>query len=166
MHLQRSLQKVFDQLISSIEQLSIEQYNQPCISLSNATIGQHVRHIIELFQCLNKGYDSGKVNYDDRKRDISIEASKSLALSHLLSIQADSLKSNKKIELEVCYDNHTNEKLIIESNYYREVIYNLEHVVHHMALIRVGINDVSNIVLDDCYGVASSTSKYKQQCAQ
>ena len=54
----------------------------------------------------------------------------------------------------------------IASNYYREIAYNLEHTIHHMALIRVGINEVSSVVLPDEFGVAYSTIKFRQQCAQ
>jgi hypothetical protein len=35
-----------------------------------------------------------------------------------------------------------------------------------MALIRIGINEVADIVLPENFGVASSTVKHKQQCAQ
>jgi hypothetical protein len=166
MQLQESIRNVIQQLSRSLEQLSFEQYAQNCKSLTNATIGQHVRHIIELYQCLHIGYDTGKVNYDERKRDINIELNKTLALSLLSEILSNPIKPDKKIILEACYDEITNDKLLVESNYYREVIYNLEHIVHHMALIRVGIQEISNIHLEKGYGVASSTIKYKQQCAQ
>jgi len=54
----------------------------------------------------------------------------------------------------------------IPSNYYRELAYNLEHTIHHMALIRVGVNEVSSIELPVEFGVAYSTVKYRKQCAQ
>jgi hypothetical protein len=63
------------------------------------------------------------------------------------------------------YENSTG-VVAIPSNYYREIAYNLEHTIHHMALIRVGINEVSMIELPQDFGVAYSTIKYRQQCAQ
>ena len=66
MMLKQPIQHVFVQLSETLKQLTNEEYNQPSQILLNATIGQHVRHIIELFQCLEKGYNEGVVNYKKR----------------------------------------------------------------------------------------------------
>ena len=166
MQLQQAVNNVFVQLSATLDQLSQEQYVQPCKTLFNATIGQHVRHIIELFQCLHNGYDSGKVNYENRKRDARIETDKTFAASLLPEIYKALSRENKSLELEACYDEHAAGSLHIATNFYREVAYNLEHTIHHMALIRVGITEVSTIELPEEFGVASSTIKYRQQCAQ
>jgi len=164
--LQQAVQNVFIQLSVSLNQLTPGQYTQPCSNLFNSTIGQHVRHIIELFQCLACGYQDGKANYEKRKRDAGIENNKELALHLLMEICSGLDKPNKDMTLENTYDEHSASTLFIKTNYHREVAYNLEHAVHHMALIRVGINEVSGIKLPETYGVAASTSKFKQACAQ
>jgi hypothetical protein len=166
MQLQQAVNTIFVQLAGSLSQLSPPQYSQSCQTLFNNTIGQHVRHIIELFQCLENGYQSGIVNYEKRKRDTLIETDKELAGSLLLEIHRGLSKVNKTLTLEACYDEHQNEPIAIETNYYREIAYNLEHTIHHMALIRVGITEISTIQLPDDFGVASSTVKYRKQCAQ
>ncbi len=166
MQLQQAIGNVFVQLRNSLEELTPEQYTKPSQILLNASIGQHVRHIIELFLCLNKGYETGIVNYENRKRDYRLETDKVFAAEILDTVYDKLLKHDKKLLLEAGYDEHTEEIVTIESNYYREVVYNLEHTVHHMALIRVGINEVSAIQLPDGYGVASSTLKYRKACAQ
>jgi hypothetical protein len=166
MQLQQSVKNVFVQLSESLHHLSPEQYVQQSKTLFNATIGQHVRHIIELFICLEAGYESGLVNYEKRKRDLVIEKNKDFAQVLLQKIYNGLERPNKKLLLESNYDEHNIETITVATNYYREIIYNLEHTVHHMALIRVGINEVSNITVPDGFGVASSTIKYRQACAQ
>jgi len=164
--LKQSIQHVFVQLSESLNQLSNEEYVKPSKVLRNTTIGQHVRHIIELFQCLEKGYDDGVVNYEKRKRDYQIESNKELACSLLKDIYQCMERPNKEIMLETEDYCDTMQLVSIPSNYYRELAYNLEHTIHHMALIRVGINEVSSVVLPEEFGVAYSTVKYRQQCAQ
>jgi len=166
MQLQQAVNNIFVQLADSLNQLSQEEYSQPCKTLFNNTIGQHVRHIIELFQCLEKGYESGVVNYEKRKRDTAIEADKELASRLLLEIHGGLSKENKALTLEASYDDHTTDPILFDTNYNREIAYNLEHTIHHMALIRVGINEISSIELPEDFGVASSTVKYRKQCAQ
>lgn len=166
MQLQQAVNNVFVQLSATLDQLSQEQFVQPSKTLFNATIGQHVRHIIELFQCLESGYDQGLVNYEKRKRDLRIETDKDFAAGLLTEVYNGLNKENKQLQLEACYDEHEVEPITIATNFYREVAYNLEHTIHHMALIRVGLNEVSDIQIPEEFGVASSTTKYRQQCAQ
>jgi len=166
MQLKQPIQNVFAQLTETIKQLSDDEYSQPSKILFNASIGQHVRHIIELFLCLEKGYETGVVNYEKRKRDYEIETNKDFAVQLLNDIYHRLEKPNADLVMEAGeYENLTG-VVSIASNYYREIAYNLEHTIHHMALIRVGINEVSAIELPKDFGVAYSTIKYRQQCAQ
>jgi hypothetical protein len=166
MLLKRPIQNVFVQLTESLNQLSEEEYSRPSKVLFNATIGQHVRHIIELFQCLEKGYDGGVVNYEKRKRDHTIETQKVYAITLLKDIYDNLDKPNIDIILEAEDYEGSETAVRISSNYYREIAYNLEHTIHHMALIRVGINEVSSVKLPEEFGVAYSTIKHRQECAQ
>lgn len=149
-----------------MRRVSSSEYTQPSLLLSGATIGQHVRHILELFQCLENGYEEGLVNYENRKRDHQIETDKELALSLFSSIQNAMERPDKSLILESGYGLSSSESIRVSSNYYREIIYNLEHTIHHMALIRIGVNEISSISLPDTFGVAPSTTQYRKECAQ
>ena len=166
MQLQQTVNNVFLQLSESVVKLSPAVYSSSCRNLSGATIGQHVRHIIEMFICLECGYSSGIVNYENRKRDRQIEQDITLALAKIQEIQSGLCKPDKPLILEGIYDSESTHLIRIPTNYYREMIYNLEHTIHHMALIRVGINELTQIALPENYGVASSTVKHKRSCAQ
>ncbi|MEO8770230.1 MAG: hypothetical protein ABI402_09105 [Ferruginibacter sp.] len=166
MHFRKIINNVFMQLADSLNQLTPAEYSQPSKILFNATIGQHVRHILELYICLYNGYETGIVNYEKRKRDIRIETDKDFANELMLMISGNIDKDDKDLLLESNYDEQSTEEIIVGTNYYRELLYNLEHTVHHMALIRVGINEVSSITIPEGFGVATSTIKYRKTCVQ
>lgn len=152
-----------NELIDLLGQLSDRDYSKPCPELSNATIGEHTRHIIEMFQCLENQYDSGIVNYDKRARSLQMQTSTDFATEKITEIKDNLKKENKIIELQQIVDG---EEIRIDSNYFRELLYNLEHCIHHQALIKVAILKCGNLTIDDNFGVARSTIEYRNQCAQ
>ena len=158
-----SIKNTLTELSSLLLQLSVSDYIFPCYGLSNATIGEHTRHIIEMFQCLENQYESGIVNYDSRKRDYLIQTDPVFANKTIGLVIEGLDKENKLIILQQLVDG---EELQIESNYFRELLYNLEHCIHHQALIKVAVLQNENITIDENFGVARSTIEYRKQCAQ
>lgn len=158
-----SLYKTLNELVSLLNQLSNDDFTAPCEGLSNATIGEHTRHIIEMFQCLGNQYEGGIVNYDARKRDYRIQTDTGFALESIAEIKNQLERPNKRLVLQQLIDG---EELCIESNYFRELLYNLEHCIHHQALIKVAVLQSKHLQVDEEFGVARSTIEYRKQCAQ
>lgn len=140
-----------------------EVYAAPCDALSKATIGEHTRHIIELYQCLLGGYIGGDINYDDRKRNQLYENDIPAAVTAIQDIQFNLEQPDKTLTV-LCVAGES--AICIQSNYYREVLYNLEHCIHHQALIKVALLSLTDMQIADGFGVAPSTLQYRQQCAQ
>jgi hypothetical protein len=166
MHLFVVMHQILGQLSTTISSLNTSLYTQPCLNLSNASIGQHTRHIIEMFQCLLAGYDQGHVNYENRTRDKRIESDPAFACQLLQQIHTDLNKENKPLLLKANFQDDADDAILLDTNFYREVAYNIEHAIHHMALIKVGILEISDLVLPAGFGVAPSTLKYNKACAQ
>ncbi|WP_367757119.1 DinB family protein [Flavobacterium sp. WC2421] len=158
-----SINTSLNELVDLLVQLPDSEYAKPCVSLSDSTIGEHTRHIIEMFQCLENNYNLGIVNYDKRPRNKLIQTDTDFAISQIKMVQNSLEKENKKLELQQIIDS---EELRIESNYFRELLYNLEHCIHHQALIKVAILQIDTIEVDVNFGVARSTIEYRNQCAQ
>jgi len=75
-------------------------------------------------------------------------------------------KPNRDLILEATYNEQQEGYLNIQTNFEREIAYNLEHTIHHMALIRVGVAEATTLQVPDEFGVASATVKYRKSCAQ
>jgi hypothetical protein len=167
MHLANPIIKLFDQIQQVLNQLTDFEYSHQNKALLNATIGQHVRHIIELYIELNNGYESGVVNYELRKRSLQIETNKSYAVDQLSKLANSLNKADKNLLLETDYSLNNLSTIQVQTNYFRELIYNLEHTVHHMALIKVALFSYKSITVDNDFGVAVSTIKHKKDvCVQ
>lgn len=159
----KSIRHSLDELLYLLNQLSDQDYSKPCTALSNATIGEHTRHILEMFQCLENSYDLGILNYDNRERNIQIQTETDFAKKCIAAIKMGLKSENKIIYLEQIIDGLN---IRIQSNYYRELLYNLEHCIHHQALIKVAVLQFENILVDENFGVARSTIEYRKQCVQ
>lgn len=153
-----------NQLADFITVLEDEHYSTPCDLLSGSSIGQHVRHILEFYSCLKEGYAQQKINYDLRKRDLAIEREKMVALSLINElIQWMETAEPVVLILEGSYEADATEYFSIFSHLERELVYNIEHTIHHMAIIKIAAVNVYHYSLPPDFGVASSTLKHRAQ---
>jgi hypothetical protein len=158
--------KVLGQLI---KQLSNKQYSQCLEWLSEATIGQHTRHILEFYLLLLESDTNGNLNYDNRKRAYALENSPNAAVVAIESIcdQLKELASNHKLQVEITPTIQKEEKthrLCVESCYERELAYCLDHSIHHQALIKIGLKELQLLdLIDGHFGLAASTIRNQEQ---
>ncbi|ELM3643119.1 DinB family protein [Flavobacterium psychrophilum] len=157
------IRDTLEKLKDLINQLSNEDFVLPILYLGNSSIGEHSRHIIEMFQCLLNSYKSGLLNYDDRQRNNLIQTDTNFAIQTIENIINSIERENKNIALnQMLYENQVS----IQTNYFRELLYNLEHCIHHQALIKVAVFQLENIKVTENFGIAPSTIEYKKQCAR
>lgn len=158
-----AVQKTLLELNALLNQLSNDDYCQPFLNLSNATIGEHTRHILEMFQCLLDHYENGTVNYDNRHRNKDIETNIVVAKQQLATTLTALEVPNKQLNLQQTI---LGAQLNIETNFNRELLYNLEHCIHHQAIIKVALLQLETIQISESFGVAPSTLEYRKQCVQ
>ena len=71
------------------------------------------------------------------------------------------------LKLNISYDKAENKDFHLDTSLQRELVYNIEHAIHHMAIIRIAIEqDFPSIKLDKNFGIAYSTIKFRDDlCA-
>lgn len=149
--------------------LTEEQYDHKSILLSQASIGQHVRHIIEFYQSVIFGLEGKMINYDNRKRNLLIETDSNYAVEIIDEINAF-LKQDiidEPIILEGNFCAKEDQEIKIQTSFLRELAYCLEHSIHHQALIKVGLLELDCLpYIDETFGIAPATIRHRKVCAQ
>lgn len=151
-----------EQLFALIDRLDDKQYVQPLILLHGNTIGKHARHIIEFHQCLFTDDRNSIVCYDKRIRSKELEEERLSALSIIQLLRNKVMQAeDRELLLESIFEDKVS---YLKSSLYRELSYNIEHSIHHLAIIRIGIEATfPDFKVEDNLGVAYSTQQYKAE---
>ncbi|MDZ7935922.1 MAG: hypothetical protein U5M51_13355 [Emticicia sp.] len=156
--------EVIRQLTDLLKQLSPNEYKKSLNVLNGSSIGQHTRHVVEFYQCLLTGKSGGVVDYDARERNLLLENDLNFTINTLETIEKNivSIKNPTEtilLSVSYCADN----KDYIETNFIREMIYLVEHSIHHYALIRIGLQEnFPNINIPKNFGIAYSTIRHHE----
>jgi len=161
MNLIQTSVEILNQANSFLTQISASDYTQPIPILSDSYIGQHTRHFIEFYQCLIEQSKAERINYCLRKRDMEIETNPQVALDAIHEIIDNLNLLNLDASVVVHTEKEGGEQL--NSTIGRELYYNIEHCIHHLALIKVGLNIVSpDMPLPKHFGFAPSTVQHRK----
>jgi hypothetical protein len=160
---------ISNQIDIVIQSLDGEQFTTPLPMLSGATIGKHTRHIIDAFATVERGINQSEISFDERTRDLRTENDRAFA-SNLMKQFATKIEVadvNRKIILLNDFS-HAEKKEIIrtETTLGRELIYAIEHAIHHLAIIKIGIEQCLGIPLPSGFGVAPSTIRFQSHTSQ
>jgi uncharacterized damage-inducible protein DinB len=160
--LQQTNIEIINQLTDLLNDIESEVYKEALRPLHFSTIGQHVRHITEFYLCALNGYKNGVIDYDARERNILIEIDKDFTIKTLekVKLQLQSLNSDQNLILKSRFGG--NEAMEIPSSFFRELTYLIEHTIHHLAIIKIGLNEVyPEFNIPKNFGVAHSTLRYR-----
>lgn len=139
--------------------------------LSGSTIGQHTRHIIEFFSCLLEQSiesETPVISYASRRRDLRIESEPEYALQLVNEICEKLMDLHPDQPCLLDCAEHGQDNLLVPSTIGRELIYTIEHTIHHLAIVKIALRaTLPTLPLPEHFGVAPSTIRYRQEsCAQ
>ncbi|MDP2189001.1 MAG: hypothetical protein Q8J69_10005 [Sphingobacteriaceae bacterium] len=159
-------QQCFELLTQFLQQLPEARYQQAYPQFFGGTIGKHVRHILEFYQQLLAAEAAESVNYDARERQLALENKPQQALDvidQLSRLLAAPIHDRAlAVEGAVLVDVGP-----VGSTFRRELYYAYEHMVHHMALIKVGCFGLEDFQFPETFGLAYATAKHREvACAQ
>lgn len=153
------------QIREMLQIIEVEKYTLRAEVFSGASIGQHIRHILEFYLILISGSFSGTINYDKRQRNIQLEEDPQLAIKTINRLLAgvDSLDEKLPISVECDFTKNGSSQNLISSSIGRELAYCIEHSIHHQAIIKAGLIVMGlKEITSKNFGVAYSTIRYRE----
>jgi uncharacterized damage-inducible protein DinB len=160
----KSVENNLRELSHTVGFISDELYTKKSKYLFGSSIGQHVRHILEIYDALLAGYSSGKFSFENRKRSRILEEN---VKEMLYTIERLVAEINKKDREMICVlHDHLNNEQELKTTYFRELLYCFEHGIHHQALIKVALKEFEWKNIPENFGVAPSTVKFRLACAR
>jgi hypothetical protein len=143
-------------------------FSEPPPGFPAHRVSAHLRHILEFYECLLEGLETGRVDYDARRRNPNIEASRVYALDVLLGL-VERLRAvevtNADTALLVCMEDSTatgRDDCLLQSSVGRELQVLSSHTIHHFALIAMTLV-AHGFPVDADFGVAPSTLRHREQ---
>jgi uncharacterized damage-inducible protein DinB len=150
------------QCITIAQMLTAEQYTSG--REEHRSIGEHLRHCLEHFQCFFVGIDTACIDYDTRNRNPEIErfAARFVeamddVVCRLKTLDHASLTMPLHIRT-LCGSN--GERAEVSTTLGRELAFLCTHVIHHVAIMKELAHSMG-ITLPEGFGVAYSTSIHR-----
>lgn len=158
--------KLLNQLIAGLDKMDGATFiNQP--GSHSASIGMHIRHIIEFYQEFFKmlhSNDCEQLCYDQRRRNVLFETSKSSARKELEDMKVLFVTTElSDIDLRLSVTVDPDQPLFcLRTTKARELFHLIDHTTHHMAIIKM-IAQEQNVIFDENFGLANSTQKERKR---
>ena len=162
--------KVLQDLKDLLIQMDVDSFCHKNKTLFGGSIGEHFRHIIEFYLCCLSQKGTKNVNYDVRQRDkqLEIDIRVGIATIDTLLGRLNQLETrdDKPLIMNNCMENENEKNTGVQTSFFRELIYCMDHCIHHQSLIKIALLEQNLIhFIDPDFGVAFSTLLYRRQCA-
>lgn len=155
---------IIEQMIELLGKLEQEPYSRPLKLFNGSSIGQHFRHIVDFYGCLDRGIADGRIDYAKRQRDLRVETEPDYAADTLRDLNHRLHEVDELVAIDVVADFSSElneERPVVQSTAGRELMYAYDHAVHHLAMIKMGLKAACPTVdVDQNLGVAPSTVKH------
>lgn len=153
-----------------LQNLDDAAYQHCSENVFNSSVGSHVRHNLDHYSNFLKGIKTGKINYDNRQRDLLIET-KRIAAINLINEICNHLNTldepAKPLQIWLA-DTESLDGKWITTTVLRELEFLMSHTIHHYAIITIMCR-LEGLAVEKGFGIAPSTLRYwaesNNQCA-
>lgn len=156
-----AITKNLDRGIQLLNCISNETYSNTSVAPYYSSIGSHMRHILDIFDCIFEGMDTNSINLINRRRNLEVEKNTSDGILYFSDIieklQHIKVADYNKIVtvtddlgMGVVSANYTLASILIQAH---------SHAIHHFASVGYVISQLGIDLPDDDFGFNPTTPK-------
>ncbi len=156
-----AIEKNLERGIKLLNSISNQQYSNTSIAPYYSSIGGHMRHILDIFDCLFDGLPNGAVDLSTRKRNelVEIDTEEGINYFNNILLKLNELKSvdmeqlilvSDDLGMGVVTQNYTLGSLLIQAH---------SHATHHFASLGYIIAQLGIEIPDEDFGYNPTTPK-------
>lgn len=167
MQANEALTTLVHQVNHVLSQMESCDYCRPLPEFEGSTLGQHFRHALEFFQCLEQGATTGLIDYAARERNLLYERDPILTSEAFERFAMCLNTCNLLQHVEVRAEFNSDLRPTYPSTLGRELLFVYDHAIHHLAIIKIGLRcHFPHIQTAQDLGVSPSTVKSRQMQLQ
>lgn len=140
-----AIEKNLQRGVKLLNSLSDDEYADCSVAPYYSSIGNHIRHVLDVFACIFDGLEKGEIDFSKREKDVLAETNRNVGLRYFETIinRLNNLKGNnfhKKIT--ICDDLGCG-KTTAEYTLGSALMQAQSHAIHHFATIGYIINQLN-----------------------
>ena len=163
-HIVQGNLEAIDQLAKFINGLSSMEYQFTDSELYESSIGQHLRHVLDLYHALIHPEQPDVIDYDKRRRGLPLESHKEPAMLELAEIHQwlghlteQQLGATHTVKTEILLSSSIS--VTMPSSLARELCFTSSHLIHHLAQM-ASIAKLAGHSVDNNIGQAPATVSF------
>lgn len=144
-----------------LESITAEQYKDTTVAPYYSSIGRHIRHILDVYDCIFEGLPTGKIDLTARKRNLETEELLVEGINYIAAI-IGKLQNVKKEDFQLSVkvsDDLGAVKVTASYTLSAILIQAHSHAIHHYASIGYIIHQLGLSLPDAAFGFNPTTPK-------
>ncbi|MDG1245163.1 MAG: DinB family protein [Polaribacter sp.] len=157
----RAIVENLERGIQLLNSITDSEYSNATVPPYFSSIGCNIRHVLDAFTSIIKGFESGHVDFSDRKRNTICEAQTEEGIRYIKETiqQLNDFKNEDFTKIISVTDNLGNGDITINYTLENALAYAHSHAIHHFASIGFLVNQLVIELQDADFGYNPTTPK-------
>ncbi|MDC1375432.1 DinB family protein [Polaribacter sp.] len=157
----RAIVENLERGIQLLNSITDSEYSNATVPPYFSSIGCNIRHVLDAFTSIIKGFESGHVDFSDRKRNTICEAQTEEGIRYIKETiqQLNDFKNEDFTKIISVTDNLGNGDITINYTLENALAYAHSHAIHHFASIGFLVNQLGIELQDADFGYNPTTPK-------